>query len=47
MPTQTLDLDSLELASGGHSSPDKGMCVMEAVAFMAGEPFSEDRKSVV
>ena len=26
---------------GGHSSPDEGMCVMEAVAFVAGEPFSD------
>ena len=40
-PASTLDLDTLHLASGGHSSPDKGMCVMEAVAFMAKESFSD------
>ena len=36
-----LDLETLRLESGGHSSPDKGFCVMEAVAFVAGEPFSD------
>ena len=36
-----LDLQTLTLASGGHD-PDSGqMCVMEAVAYMAGEPWSD------
>ncbi|MDP2320722.1 MAG: hypothetical protein Q8O42_15445, partial [Acidobacteriota bacterium] len=26
---------------GAHDSPDDGMCIMEAVAFVAGEPFSD------
>ena len=39
--TKTLDLDALALKSGAHSDPDAGMCVMEAVAFIAGEPFSD------
>jgi hypothetical protein len=37
----TLDLEVLELAAGGHSAPEDGMCVMEAVAFVAGEKFSD------
>lgn len=39
--TRTLELDTLVLDEGSHSSPDEGMCVMEAVAFVAGEPFSD------
>jgi hypothetical protein len=27
-------LDTLSLDAGAHSSPDRGMCVMEAVAFI-------------
>ncbi|MEZ5421018.1 MAG: hypothetical protein R2708_27265, partial [Vicinamibacterales bacterium] len=29
------------LSAGGHHGPDDGMCVMEAVAFVAGEPWSD------
>lgn len=31
----------LSLKRGAHSSPDDGMCVMEAVAYVAGEPHSD------
>lgn len=37
-------LDSLVLESGGHESWEKGACVMEAVAYVAGEPFSDHPK---
>ncbi len=30
-----------ELKHGGHKSPDEGLCLMEAVAFMAGERHSD------
>ncbi|MGH2711374.1 MAG: hypothetical protein ACRDH9_09255 [Actinomycetota bacterium] len=36
-----LDIDKVTLKSGAHSGPDDGMCVMEAVAYFAGEPFSD------
>ena len=36
-----LDLDTLHLDKGSHDSPEKGMCVMEAVALMAGETFTD------
>lgn len=29
------------LSSGAHSGPTDGMCIMEAVAFVAGEPWSD------
>lgn len=29
------------LRKGSHNSPEEGMCVMEAVAYVAGEPFSD------
>ena len=35
------ELDKLVLDSGGHDSWEKGACVMEAVAYVAGEPFSD------
>lgn len=35
-----LDLDTLQLAFGGHD-PGDDMCVMEAVAYLAGEPWSD------
>src|SRR5258708_4095876 len=31
-------LEGLVLKSGGHSAPDKGMCVIEAFAFVRGIP---------
>ena len=36
-----LDLETLELKVGAHSSPNDGMCVMEAVAYIAREPWSD------
>ena len=38
---RSLDLDDLTLQAGGHSSPEQGLCVMEAVAYMAGEKHSD------
>jgi hypothetical protein len=40
----TLDIEALELRRGSHSSPDEGMCVMEAVSYVAGEEFSDSPK---
>ena len=37
----TLDLDTLTLAAGDHDPDDGEMCVMEAVAFIAGEEWSD------
>lgn len=39
--TSHLDLNALHLESGSHPSPESGMCVMEAVAYFAHEPFSD------
>jgi hypothetical protein len=39
--TLKLDLDTLVLGSGSHSSITSGACVMEAVAYVAGEPWSD------
>ena len=44
--TVTLDdpqgwLDQITLQHGSHPSPDDGLCVMEAVAYLAGEPHSD------
>lgn len=36
-----MDLDEIVLARGSHTHPDRGMCVMEAVSVLAGEPFSD------
>lgn len=35
------DLDTLTLEPGAHDPDERAMCVMEAVAFMAGEPWSD------
>jgi len=46
----TINLDTLEklgpLKSGSHLSPDAGACIMEAVAFVAGEPWSDHPQCV-
>ena len=34
-------LDRIRLAHGSHASPDDGLCVMEAVAYLAGEPHTD------
>jgi len=39
--TRHLDRDALKLESSSHPSPEDGMCIMEAVAYMAHEPFSD------
>lgn len=36
-----LDLESLELSHGGHASRNDGVCLMEAVAYFAGEEHSD------
>jgi hypothetical protein len=38
---RTLDIEAIQLKTGSHGSADAGMCVMEAVAYIAGEPFSD------
>ena len=40
-PTRTLDLEQLTLDAGAHKSLDGGACVMEAVAYIAGEPWTD------
>jgi hypothetical protein len=36
-----LKLRELPLSKGAHQSPEEGMCVMEVVSYVAGEPFSD------
>jgi hypothetical protein len=36
-----MQIVEIKLESGAHDSPDKGMCVMEAVSYIAGESFSD------
>ena len=38
---KTLDLETVVLKVGNHASIEEGMCVMEAVSFVAGEPWSD------
>jgi hypothetical protein len=35
------NLKSFTVTTGSHGSPEEGMCVMELVAYMAGEPHSD------
>ncbi len=35
------NLEEITLKVGGHNSPEDGMCVMEAVSYLRGEPFSD------
>ena len=39
--TQTQAIDGITLTSGSHEDRAKGMCALEAVAFLAGEPHSD------
>ena len=42
--TQTIDqskLDALQLTRGTHGDPEGGLCLMEAVAYLTGEPHSD------
>lgn len=44
MSTPAFDLDTLELLKGSHGSVAEGVCAMEAVAWLAGEPHSDHPK---
>ena len=47
--TQTIDqskLDALQLTRGTHGDPEGGLCLMEAVAFFAGERHSDHPECV-
>jgi hypothetical protein len=44
--TPALDLDTLVLLEGSHKTAADGMCVMEAVAYIAGEPFGDHPECV-
>ena len=46
MVKQAIDMDALTLKAGSHGSFDKGACLLEAVSYVAGEPWS-DRPSCV
>ena len=37
----TINLDTLQLAKGGHDDRDGDLCLLEAAAMMAGEPHSD------
>jgi hypothetical protein len=42
-----LDLTAIPpLSEGAHDSPDDGMCIMEAVSYIAGEPWSDHPECV-
>ena len=43
---RVLDLEALVLERSSHEYPEEGMCVMEAVAFVAGEPHSDSPSCV-
>jgi hypothetical protein len=32
---------TIHLEAGAHSNPEEGMCAMELVAYVAGEPFTD------
>ena len=36
-----IDVSTITLSAGAHTSPEQGMCIMEAVAWMARLPFSD------
>ncbi|MEL7447325.1 MAG: hypothetical protein AAGK02_16225, partial [Pseudomonadota bacterium] len=46
----SVDLTKLEelgpLKSGGHTGPEQGACIMEAVSYIAGEPWSDHPECV-
>jgi hypothetical protein len=44
IPDRLAILDTLSLDSGAHDSLDAGSCVMEAVAYVAGEPWADHPK---
>lgn len=42
----TTTLDGITLKHGGHHIPEAGMCLLEATAYLAGEPHSDHPKCV-
>jgi len=38
---RVLDLETLHLEKGGHDTPDQGLCLLEAAAYLAGEEHSD------
>ena len=44
--TIAADLDSIHLAFGSHKTREEGMCLLEAVAYIAGEPHTDRPKCV-
>ncbi len=36
-----INLDTLQLAKGGHDDPGQGLCLLEAAAYLAGEKHSD------
>jgi hypothetical protein len=45
-PNRLAMLERLTLACGNHGSPEEGMCAMEAVAWLTGEPHSDTPECV-
>jgi hypothetical protein len=43
---QQLNHQTVRLAKGKHTSPQRGVCVMELASMLAGEPFSDHPRSV-
>jgi hypothetical protein len=46
MPSQPVSHQTVRLARGKHTSPERGACVMEVSSMLAGEPFSDRPQSV-
>ena len=46
MTNQVLDIDKLVLKAGGHRSIGEGACLLEAVSYIAGEPWSDHPQCV-
>jgi hypothetical protein len=46
MTALPFDPETVTLASGGHTSPEQGMCVMEMASLLAGEPFGDHPECV-
>jgi hypothetical protein len=46
MTLTAADLPALHLAKGAHDTPEQGICLLEAVALFAGEPFTDDPSCV-
>jgi hypothetical protein len=46
MTLTAADLPTLHLAKGAHGTPEEGVCLLEAVALFAGEPFTDEPSCV-